>query len=403
MAGKVQLRQVQIRNYKNIAAAVVELQPLTVLVGPNGAGKSNFVDALAFVADSLNHSIQSAFVKRGGTKAVIRKSDKHQSHLGMRLRLDLADAGTADYAFDIAVRPREAFKVARERCIVQTLQGMRHEFEIKNGKFVREVSGIRPRLKPDRLALTVLSALEEFRPIFDFLTNTRRYNLHPERLRELQDPDPNAGAMLLSDGSNAAAVLRRLTKDSSHNGHVYDRICRLLGKVAPGTIGVRPKKLGQKETLEFRQAGGQQSEWRFDALNMSDGTLRTLGILLAVYQSRPAPLVAIEEPESTIFPAAIEILTEILLDGSERSQVVLTTHSPEVLDSKRLSDNQIFAIEFVQGTAQITPLAKTTREIIRQRIYTAGELLRQGELEFDRGYVERTAQQLNLFGSVEEV
>jgi predicted ATPase len=398
----IQLRQVQICNYKNIAATVVDLQPLTVLVGPNGAGKSNFVDALAFVADSLNHSLQLAFAKRGGIKAVLRKSAKNPGHIGMRLRLDLAEAGTADYAFDLAIRPREAIKVARERCIVQTLKGVRHEFEIKNGKFIREVPGIRPRLKPDRLALTVLSALEEFRPIFDFLTNIRRYNLHPERLRELQDPDPNAGAMLLSDGSNAAAVLRRLIKDASHNGHAYDRVCRLLGKVAPGTIGVRSKKRGQKETLEFRQDSGQRSEWRFDALNMSDGTLRTLGILLAVYQSRPASLIAIEEPESTIYPAAIEILTEILLDGSERSQVVLTTHSPEVLDSKRLSDNQIFAIESVEGTAHITPLAKSTREIIRQRLYTIGELLRQGELEIDRGYVERAAQQLNLFGGVEE-
>jgi len=157
------LSWIQIRNYRNIAAAVVNLQPLTVLVGPNGAGKSNFVDALSFVADSLNHSISLAFANRGGITAVRRKSGGHPTHIGLRFHLDLADGGWADYAFDIAARPREAFSVARERCVVQPFMQSRHEFEVQNGQFRREVPGIRPRIEPDRLALTVLSATEEFR------------------------------------------------------------------------------------------------------------------------------------------------------------------------------------------------------------------------------------------------
>jgi predicted ATPase len=397
------LSWIQIRNYRNIAAAVVNLQPLTVLVGPNGAGKSNFVDALSFVADSLNHSISLAFANRGGITAVRRKSGGHPTHIGLRFHLDLADGSWADYAFDIAARPREAFSVARERCVVQPFMQSRHEFEVQNGQFRREVPGIRPRIEPDRLALTVLSATEEFRPVFDFLADIRRYNLRPERLRELQDPDPGEGAVLLQDGSNAAAVLRRIREDSPRNGHVYERICRLLGQVVPGTTSVQPKSLGRKETLEFRQDVGLQYEWHFDALNMSDGTLRALGILLAVYQSRPASLIAIEEPESTIHPAATEILMDILIDGTERSQILLTTHSPDVLDNKKLSDDQIVAVESVQGVAQITPLMETTREVIRQRLYTPGELLRQGELQIDREYVDQAARQLKLFGSMEDL
>jgi predicted ATPase len=397
------LSWIQIRNYRNIAAAVVNLQPLTVLVGPNGAGKSNFVDALSFVADSLNHSISLAFANRGGITAVRRKSGGHPTHIGLRFHLDLADGGWADYAFDIAARPREAFSVARERCVVQPFMQSRHEFEVQNGQFRLEVPGIRPRIEPDRLALTVLSATEEFRPVFDFLADIRRYNLRPERLRELQDPDPGEGAVLLQDGSNAAAVLRRIREDSPRNGHVYERICRLLGQVVPGTTSVQPKSLGRKETLEFRQDVGLQYEWHFDALNMSDGTLRALGILLAVYQSRPASLIAIEEPESTIHPAATEILMDILIDGTERSQILLTTHSPDVLDNKKLSDDQIVAVESVQGVAQITPLMETTREVIRQHLYTPGELLRQGELQIDREYVDQAVRQLNLFGSMEDL
>jgi len=398
---KPMLRQVQIRNYKNIAACIVNLERFTVLVGPNGAGKSNFVDALSFVADCLSHSVQLAFANRGGIAAVRRKSGGHPTHIGLRLRLDLADGGWADYAFDLAARRREAFSIARERCVVQSFMGPRHEFEIEHGTFTRQVPGIRPRVQSDRLALTILSAAEEYRPVFDFLTGIRRYNLRPESVRALQDPDPGEGLVLLSDGGNAAAVLRRIKEESSRNGHAYERICRLLGKVVSGTTSVLPKSLGHKDTLEFRQDVGQQHTWRFDALNMSDGTLRVLGILLAVYQSQPAALIAIEEPESTIHPAAVEILMDILIDGTERSQVLLTTHSPDVLDNKRLLDSQIVAVESAQGVAQITPLTETTRDVIRQRLYTAGELLRQGEIQVDRDYADQATRQLNLFGSVE--
>lgn len=398
---KPRLSQVQIRNYKNISEAVINLQSLTALVGPNGAGKSNFVDALSFVADSLNHSIHLAFANRGGIAVVRRKSGGHPTHMGLRLRLNLADGGWADYAFDIAARPREAFNVARERCIVQPFMGARHEFEVENGAFTREVSGIRPRLEPDRLALTVISAAPEFRPIFDFLTGIRRYNLRPERLRDLQDPDPGEGMVLLPDGSNAASVLRQIKEEGVANGHIYERICRLLSQVVPGTTSVQPKSLGQKETLEFRQEViGQKHPWRFDALNMSDGTLRALGILLAVYQPQPASLIAIEEPESTIHPAAAEILMDILMDGAERSQVLLTTHSPDVLDNKQLSDSQIVLVESVQGVAQITPLTESTRDLVRQRLYTLGELLRRDELKADHDYAVQA--KLDLFGSVED-
>lgn len=402
MVKQVRLTEIQVRNYKNIAAAVINLQPLTVLVGPNGAGKSNFVDALSFVADSLSHSIQLAFADRGGIAAVRRKSGGHPYHIGLRFGLALEDGGWASYAFDIAVRPREAFSVARERCVVQPLMQPRQEFEVENGKFVREVPGIRARIEPDRLALTVLSAAEEFRLVYDFLTGIRRYTLRPERLRALQDPDPGEGSVLLPDGSNAAAVLRRIKELGEQNGQAYGRICRLLGQIVPGTTSVEPKSVGRKETLEFRQSVGQRYDWRFDALNMSDGTLRALGILLAVYQPRPASLIAVEEPESTIHPAAAEVLMDILLDGAERSQVLITTHSPDILDNKRLSDRQIVAVESTEGVARITPLTETTRDLIRQRLYTPGELLRQDEIQADLDYAERSARQLDLFGKLED-
>jgi len=165
MTGQTRLSQIQIRNYKNIAAAAIDLQPLTVLVGPNGAGKSNLVDALSFVADSLSYSVQRAFANRGGVAAVRRRPCPSPCHIGLRFVLALQDGGWADYAFDIAAPPRGSISVARERCIVQPATKARQAFEVQSGKFIREVPGIRARIKADRLALTVVSAAEEFRMI----------------------------------------------------------------------------------------------------------------------------------------------------------------------------------------------------------------------------------------------
>jgi predicted ATPase len=375
------------------------MKPLTVLVGPNGAGKSNFIDALIFVADSLNHSVHLAFANRGGIAAVRRQSGGHPIHVGMRFRIAFPDNSIADYSFDIAAKPKEAFRIARERCVVSPFGDKPVEFEIKEGKFVKEVSGIRPRLEPDRLALVSLSGVEEFRPVYDFLTAIRRYSIRPEQLRELQDLDPGEGHSLNPDGSNSAAVLRRLRHEDRD---LYERLCLLLSVVVPGVESVEPKMLEQKELLVFRQQVQEQRHpWSFSALNMSDGTLRVLGILLAVYQPKNVPLIALEEPESTIHPAAVDALMDILIDGSHRSQVLITTHSPDILDNKKLSDNQIFVVESIQGTARITPLTQNARAILREHLYTPGELLRLGELETDADYAEQVDKQLKLFGGAE--
>jgi len=79
---------------------------------------------------------------------------------------------------------------------------------------------------------------------------------------------------------------------------------------------------------------------------MSDGTLRVLGILLAIYQPSESALIGVEEPESTIHPAAMDALVQILKDGQHRAQILVTTHSPDVLDNKTVSLNAKAAMMF---------------------------------------------------------
>ncbi|MCX5671229.1 MAG: AAA family ATPase [Planctomycetota bacterium] len=387
--------RVEVRNYKSIAQVSAALEPLTVLVGPNGSGKSNFIDSLAFLQECLSASIEVAFRNRGGIGAVRRRSGGHPTHIGIRICLHLAEDLSADYAFEIAAKRTGGFSVARERCMVKPFMKGESAFEVRNGVFVKEIPGIRPKVSSDRLALYAASAIEEFRPVYDFLTAMRFYSVVPTRLRELQDADP--GLFLKRDGSNAAAVLKHLTEDKAQ-GHRYDRLCSLLSKVVEGLRKVEYRAVGQKETLQFRQEVGAKHPWTFDPLNMSDGTLRVLGLLLAVYQPGQHSVVAIEEPEATVHPAVTEILVQVLMDASNEHQILLTTHSPDILDQKGLEDTQIRVVSLAKSRTQVSPLSDSSRKAIRERLYTPGELLRAGELGPDLRAAASSAEPQDLFG-----
>ena len=388
--------QVAVRNYKSIAQVVADLEPLTVLVGPNGAGKSNFIDSLAFVQECLSESIELAFKNRGGIGAVRRRSAGHPTHIAIRIDLRMGEHDVAWYGFEIAAKRTEGFSVARERCVVRPFMKAECAFEVRKGKFVKEIPGIRAKLHSDRLALFAASATEEFRPVYDFLTSMRFYSIVPVRLREFQDPDP--GTLLKRDGSNAAAVLKCLMAQSGANG-AYDRLCRLMSRVVAGLEKVEYRPMGQKETLQFRQNLGQHHLWSFPALNMSDGTLRVLGLLLAIYQVGHTSVVAIEEPEATVHPAVSELVMQALMDAANERQILLTTHSPDILDYKELSDAQIRVVMMDQSRTLVCPLSRAGREAIRKRLYTPGELLRSGELNPDVQAAKARKAEPDLFSA----
>lgn len=392
MAAVARIRQVRVRNYKSIADVVVDLEPLTVFVGANGSGKSNFTDVLAFVRDCLTHSVEFAFKNRAGIQAVRRRSSGRPPHIAIGLWLDLEDGIQASYEFEIGDEPGGGFRVSREQCEVGRFLEPKSVFETKNGVFVRDVPGIRSQLSANRLALVSVSAVDEFAKVFDFLTSMRFYSIVPQRLRSFQEAGSEDS--LAYDGSNAPAVLRRLQKEDPE---VYERVCRILAQAVEGIISVSSRSVGSMETLQFLQDIGQSKPGRFDAQNMSDGTLRILGLLLAIYQSSYASMVGIEEPESTVHPAVAELLLEVLLDATHERQILVTTHSPDILDSKQLDADQIRVVRMKQGMTQIGRMSEADRETVRHHLYTPGELLRINELTPDPMDTERGWEQAGLF------
>jgi predicted ATPase len=223
------------------------------------------------------------------------------------------------------------------------------------------------------------------------------YNLNPDEIRDLQPPD--AGEVLLRDGRNLASVLNRLPAATR------DRVVELLSKVVPGVVNVDVRHVGKKETLEFRQkVGSNEAPWRFMAENMSDGTLRALGVLSALFQSatdaeKKVRLVGIEEPEVALHPGAAGVLRDALRAAAQHTQVLVTSHSPDLLDDKVISDESILAVTMKNGETIIGPVDVAGRSAMRDNLFTAGELLRLNQLTPDETAVSATnASQLELFG-----
>lgn len=373
------VRRVVIQNYKSIAFSDVELRQLTFLVGPNGAGKSNFIDALRFVADALRSSLDNALRERGGINEVRRRSSGHPTHFGMRLEFVLPSGTEGHYSFLIGALAKGGYEVQKEECEVKEIDGQRHYFTARKGNIDSNIDSP-PAGFADRLYLVNVSGLRYFRPVYDAFSNMGFYNLNPQVIRELQSPD--SGDLLLRDGSNLTSVIARMTKSAPERKVLIEEY---LSRVARDIHGVEAMAVGPKETLEFRQdVAGAKHPWRFFASNMSDGTLRAIGVLTALFQSdhdsTRAPLVGIEEPEVALHPAAAGVLLDALREASGLRQVIVTSHSPDLLDNEDIQAEEIYSVTSLGGATYIAPIDDAGRNMLRSHLYTAGELLRMNQL-----------------------
>ncbi len=395
------IRSLTVHGFRSFPAAWVELDNPTFLVGRNGSGKSNLADSFALLADAMEAPLYAAFERRGGITAVRNRSPGPGAPPKLGLAVELGPHGLpaegqlgGRYAFVVRALRNYSFKIEREQCLVRLPDGRRHWFERRNGKFETNVGGLDPALEPTALALPVVGGDARFAPMVQQLAAMRVHAIEPGRLREMQDPD--AGTRLRRDGSNCASVLREIARRSQED---LERIGEILESVVPNTRRVAVKPQGNKLTLEFTQKWeGDGRGIKFPAFNMSDGTLRVLGLLAAVFQQPTPSLVVLEEPELTVHPGAIGAVLDLVRHASRTMQVVVTTHSPEVLDAEWLSDRNLRIAEWQSGTSRIAEVSETTRRALREHVMGAGELLRSNALEAARSPLfQDSLDQVNLF------
>jgi predicted ATPase len=218
--------------------------------------------------------------------------------------------------------------------------------------------------------LPLLGSVEALHPAHTFLSTMRACTISTDSLRELEDPD--LGQRLEPNGRNAASVLRALDDVSRRE------LLAVVALAVPGVQSITAANRARKLTLSFEKAVGESDSLSFDAAQMSDGTLRLLGILLALYQPEQPSVLSVEEPETALHFAATQAMLETFEQRAAQTQIVLTTHSADVIDAIALDDVRLVRSE--DGVSVIAPVAPESAELVRNELFTAGELMRAENL-----------------------
>jgi predicted ATPase len=225
-----------------------------------------------------------------------------------------------------------------------------------------------PAIAPEALALPTIAGAEPlWQAVLNALqTGIRAYHLSPAAIRS--EPPIGRTGILEYDGRNAGDVLRHL---EAHRDDM-EWIIKHLAAVTSGITDVRAGAIGKRRLIHFSQQIDAGAPIRFDVGDMSDGTIRCLGILLALRQ-RPTPsIVCIDEVESSLHPAALSVLLDAVVQSAERCQVILTSHSSESVSHPSIPGSRVRFIEWRKGVSYILQLGQSAQEIAKQA-YSPGK------------------------------
>lgn len=373
----MKVRKVVLRNFLSYRDASFELGDLTALVGPNAAGKSNAVTAVRLLREIPTFGLQTAIARRGGFDQLRHRSEGRPYDPSIQLEFQVApDLPVSTYELHLGAKKGKRYEVKRERGEVFTHDG-RTQFTHKqgsvlsifnDGSVLMDGPGLLPTIPAGQSALPVVSPYSP--ELWRLLRSLQTVEIEPSRIGSLQEPSPDHE--FEPDGSNAASFFEMLETEARRE------LVRELAAIVPGIERIEPRHVADKLTLAFYQTvSGKNRE--FSAKQMSDGTLRAFGILTSLFQRVPPALLVIEEPERAIHLGALRTLVDILREHSADVQVLITTHSADMVDALDLDELRVVWTE--DGASHVAPVAEHTRIPVREGLITPGELLRSDSLD----------------------
>ncbi|HEY8379186.1 MAG TPA: AAA family ATPase [Nannocystis sp.] len=376
-ADRARVTQLSVSNFRSLGRDVVlRLDPLTVLVGPNGSGKSNVVDALRFLADCMEKGLGGAINDRSGIEAC-RRWNRSSGGAPYVVKLGVTVAlpgGGATYDIELTGSAIEEYSVKSELARVLS-GGQEHVLHVVQGKLEHAPDGLRPSVDAQNLALPLVGGDTRFQPLFSVLRNIAIYSIYPNTLREPQKY--SASKPMARHGENWVSILKDQLE--SWKPQLVAALNKLTGDIDDVKVAPAAGYLVARFRRTIEKKHSRATKW-FDAYQESDGTLRVAGIVTALLQEPPIPVIGIEEPELTIHPGAIALLYDHLIQASRRSQVIVTTHSPELLDLVSEDAIRVVSRSAERGTT-VAPLAPSQREAVRAGLMTLGEVLRTEGLQ----------------------
>lgn len=380
---RFQVTRLRLGDFRSIKSCDVPLGDLAVLVGPNGAGKSNFFDALQIVADGLKGSLTDALSQRLGASSVARSGTRSFS-----IDIEFMVGERAGrYAFDVSADKDPYFEVNNESLTFAgngRSRGFRSTSgtisDLGDGKAVEGWVG-------DDLFLRLSNLLDG--ELADVVTGFSGFQvLNPVPNRFLRPEQRDLRDHLDNNAANLASIWEKLTKQFPERA---ERVLDYLRVIVPGVENVvtvaGPGERYVGLQFEVRDGGGPPVE--YDAASMSYGTLRAFAVLVGIFgpYGDLAPPIAIEEPESGLHPIAAAALLDALHDGAERRQVLVSTHSAELLDVPRLDPDRLVVVRKVGRVSLLGPMDSGARAVVRDGSFSAGDLLRDDQA-WPEGYLE---------------
>lgn len=397
------------KSYKNIKD--FSLRPLNVLIGPNRSGKSNFLDFWDILSHAGKQQLPIAINKRGGINSIA--SWNHKGPLKFELDFEAQGSYSVErqrvrYSIDIAnlqlsyavsqerlvrnpqktnvspssakpskVDPQQNLLVASSgSAIVYASVAGKHE---RNQLHLENTSDLAITQIRDAVAYPILDKLRRYLANiavhcpFDTDDNAPIRNAQPIGIREADVPPTR----LVGKGDNLTSVLYYMQNQPEYREY-YDEYLLTLQRVFPSLESlVFPADLGQGKTiLAWRDR--EFPKRAITANLLSDGTLRFMCLLAALYDPNPPSLLCIDEPENGLHPQLLRLLAGVLQEASERMQIIISTHSSDLISFLENADDVVI-VESEEGWSTLRRLSQQELQHWLQE-YSLGELWKSGEI-----------------------
>jgi predicted ATPase len=360
-----ELDYITVKGFKSFASIEkLPLEPINVVIGPNGSGKSNFIGVFAFLNAIRDGHLQDYVTKSGGAEKILHFGSKTtgviEIHISFKEEVN-------QYKIELGPAPGDQLYPAGEivwfwnksrfpdEPYAEPLNPQGREAGISNPKAKKVVGYVR-----------------------DHLEKWRLYHFHDTSADSpmKKTASLNDNRFLRPDGSNLAAFLYFLRKKHEES---YGLIRSTVQRVAPffDDFQLEPKQLNPDTIiLEWRH---KNSDAYFDATMISDGTLRFIALATLFLQPdryRPS-VILVDEPELGLHPYAITMLASLIKQAATKTQVIVGTQSPLLLDHFRPED--VLVANRVEGATQLTRLesAKLAKWL---EDYSLGQLWEKNEI-----------------------
>ena len=339
------LNRLHIGGYRSLREVALTLGDLTVLIGPNGAGKSNLLDALRCLNALRRGGLRSFVGQAGGASTLLHRSQKPSDSIKFELfytREAVDDLRATDYA--VTLRPTQDDGLIIETEWMTLEPADRPDVRTVPGQPGRRESSLLDELHPDAPRVLQFPAFS----VYHFHDTSSGAPLRtPARAGDDQQ--------LREDGGNLPALLLRLRDGQSPEERVaWSTLLRKVREVAPPVHLLRPTWVNggpdPRVRLDWEDVQGNV----FGPHQLSDGTLRAIALLAALHQPERPALMAFDEPELGLHPAALSTIAAALRSASAQSQVLVATQSPLLLDEVQAED--VVVCELGEGATRLRRL-----------------------------------------------